>query len=189
MPKNFGVIHSEIEKCEAWSRFVQTKYLFSFCVLPRKRLAVGNFLVGHFQGSFYHDTTQMTLFPKVPESPFFLILVNSFLVILVNSFILCFQWSVLQIVIQAKSFQMARYNLYLIYWACKEVSSCFMALILPKKLSHKVKPACKAKILQIFLPKLISCLLAAKTIRECYSLPKLLGLCGCTRDVQHYCLA
>ena len=58
-----------------------------------------------------------------------------------------------------------------------------MALILPKKLSHKVKPACKAKILQIFLPKLISCLLAAKTIRECYSLTKLLGLCGCTRDV------
>ena len=74
----------------------------------------------------------MTLFPKVPESPFFLILVNSFLVILVNSFILCFYWSVLQI-IQAKSFIMVRYNLYLIYWACKEVLSCFMALILPKK--------------------------------------------------------
>ena len=133
--------------------------------------------------SFYHD-----VIPKVPESPFFLILVNSFLVILVNSLILCFWWSVLQI-IQAKSFKMVRYNLYLIYWACKEVLSCFMALILPKKLSHKVKPACKAKILQIFLPKLISCLLAAKTIRECYSLPKLLGLCGCTRDVQHHCLA
>ena len=136
--------------------------------------------------SFYHDTYDVI--PKVPEFPFFLVLVNSFFVILVNSFILCFYWSVLQI-IQAKSFNMARYNLYLIYWACKEVLSCFMALILPKKLSHKVKPACKAKILQIFLPKLISCLLAAKTIRECYSLPKLLGLCGCTRDVQHYCLA
>ena len=68
--KNVGVIHSEIEKCEAWSRFVQTKYLFNFFVFlhfTSESFAVGNFLVGHFQGSFYHDTT----IPQSPRVPIF----------------------------------------------------------------------------------------------------------------------
>ena len=52
---------------------MQTKYLFSFFVFlhfTSESFAVGYFLVGHFQGSFCHDTTY-DIIPKSPRVPIF----------------------------------------------------------------------------------------------------------------------